>query len=90
MNIIWYSAILFGLLFSLYFFKYSRYEDDLVDQNNSKLANYQQHKDPKVRELASKIQIKAGLSGKNRKEYLKKTDCLLKDIENYLNSKMDR
>jgi len=46
MDIIWYSVILFGLLFSYYFLKDSRYKDDLVDKNNSKLANYQKHEDP--------------------------------------------
>lgn len=87
MNIIWYSVILFGLLFSYCFLKDSRYKDDLVDKNNSKLANYQKHEDPEVRKLASEIQIKACLSGKNRKEYLEQTDCLLEKIEEYLKNK---
>ena len=84
MNIIWYSVILFGLLFSYYFLKDSTYKNNLVDENNSKLANYQKHEDPEVRKLASKVQIKSGMSRKNRKEYLEQTDYLLEKIEKYL------
>lgn len=81
MNIIWYSVILFGLLFSYYFLKDSRYKDDLVDKNNFKLANYQKHEDPEVRKLASEIQIKACLSWKNRKEYLEQQIVYLKKLK---------
>ena len=87
MNIIWYSVILFGLLFCYYFLKDSRHKDDLVDENNSKLANYQKHEDPEVRKLASEVQIKSGMSGKNRKEYLEQTNYLFETIEKYLKNK---